>query len=81
MQTTNGIRTNVSDNKVSNVIRQTTYKQVYNFFKKKGYVICSVTPLANSENWFAVLTNKKDFILATLFVQGKEIEGYEAKVM
>ena len=81
MQTTNEIESNMSNTEVSNVIRQTTYKQVYNFFKKKGYVICSVTPLANSENWFAVLTNKKDFILATLFVQGKNIEGYEAKVM
>lgn len=64
-----------------NAVRKTTYLQVVQYIQKKGYTICSVTPLSNSENWFAVLADKKNFILATVFAQGKEIESLEAKVM
>lgn len=81
MQTTNQISTKARNVESGRVVRKTTNSQVYKYFKRKGYVICSVTPLANSQNWFAVLTDKKKFILATLFVQGKEIEGYETIVM
>ena len=66
---------------VSNVLRKTTYRQVYQYIRKKGYTICSVTPLQNSENWFAVLTDKKNFIIATVFAHGKQIAGFEVKFM
>ncbi len=63
------------------VVRKTTYRQVVHYIQKKGYTICSVTPLSTGENWFAVLTDKKNFILATVFAQGKAIEGFEVTVM
>ena len=81
MQTIKEISSGLDKPSFGNVLRQTTYRQVYHYIQKKGYTICSVTPLSNSENWFAVLTDKKNFILATVFAQGKEIEGLEAKVM
>ena len=81
MQTIKEINAEMDRIPVGNVLRQTTYRQVYHYIQKKGYTICSVTPLSNSENWFAVLTDKKNFILATVFAQGKEIAGFEAKIM
>ena len=80
MQAINKISSELNTTAAS-VLRKTTYRQVYQYIQKKGYTVCSVTPLHGSENWFAVLSDKKNFILATIFAQGKEIAGFEAKVM
>lgn len=81
MLTIKEINTEMDRTPVGNALRKTTYRQVHHYIQKKGYTICSVTPLKNSENWFAVLIDKKNFILATVFAQGKEIAGLETKVM
>lgn len=61
--------------------RQVTSNQVYRFFETKGYTVCNVTPISNSTNWFAVLSDKKNFIIATVYTQGKEIERIEKSVL
>ena len=62
-------------------IRSVSERKVYSFFKQRGYTVCNATPFQNSHNWFAVLTKNKEFIIATVFTKGSEIERYEESVI
>ncbi|CAN5383505.1 hypothetical protein BH10BAC1_BH10BAC1_21290 [soil metagenome] len=54
---------------------------VKTFFASKGYKVCNVTPISHSNNWFAILIRNKEFVIATLFTNGIDIERYESSVM
>ncbi len=55
--------------------------KIKTFLASKGYTICNVTPLSCTNNWFAVLIKNKEFVLATVYTNGTDIERYEASVM
>ena len=56
-------------------------RKIKSFFVSKGYSVCNVTPLTHTNNWFAILIKNKEFVLATVFTNGTDIERYEASVM
>ena len=62
-------------------LRSVTERKVYSFFKRKGYTVCNATPFQNSDNWFAVLTKNREFIIATVFTKDNEVERYEESVI
>lgn len=62
-------------------LRYVSERKIYSFFKQKGYTVCNATPFQDSHNWFAVLTKNKEFIIATVFTKGNEIEYYEESVI
>ncbi len=63
------------------LVKEETLRNIYRFFEKRGFIVCSVTRMANSTNWFAVLTNKKDFILSTVFINASKVERVESTIM
>ena len=56
-------------------------RKIKSFFVSKGYSVCNVTPISQTTNWFAILIKNKEFVLATVFTNGTDIERYEASVM
>lgn len=62
-------------------LRYVSERKVYSFFKQRGYTVCNATPFQDSHNWFAILTKNKEFIIATVFTKGIEIERYEESVI
>lgn len=58
-----------------------TSNKVKRFFVDKGYSVCNITPITNSSNFFAILIKNKNFVIATVFTTGKNIDRYDASVM
>ena len=56
-------------------------RKIKSFFVSRGYSVCNVTPISHTSNWFAILIKNKEFVLATVFTNGTDIERYEASVM
>ena|SRR6218665_1864284 len=53
-----------------------TPKQVTHYFLDKGYVVCNITPVKNSNKWLAFLIKNGDYLIATVFTNGETIEGH-----
>lgn len=53
-----------------------TSKQVNHYFENKGYVVCNVTPVKNSNKWLAFLVKNGEYLIATVFTNGETIEGH-----
>ena len=58
-----------------------TSREVKHYFVSKGYTVCNVTPISNSRKWFAILIKNKEYITATVFANGSEIERFEEAIM
>ncbi|MCW3082709.1 MAG: hypothetical protein JWP12_75 [Bacteroidetes bacterium] len=53
-----------------------TPKQVTHYFIDKGYVVCNITPVKNSNKWLAFLIKNGEYLIATVFTNGQTIEGH-----
>jgi hypothetical protein len=53
-----------------------TAKQVNHYFTDKGYVVYNVTPVKNSTKWLAFLVKNGEYLIATVFTNGGQIEGH-----
>lgn len=53
-----------------------TAKQVNHYFTNKGYVVCNITPVKNSNKWLAFLVKNGEYLIATVFTKGEHIEGH-----
>jgi len=53
-----------------------TAKQVNHYFTDKGYVVCNITPVKNSNKWLAFLVKNGEYLIATVFTNGERIEGH-----
>jgi hypothetical protein len=53
-----------------------TAKQVNHYFTDKGYVVCNITPVKNSNKWLAFLVKNGEYLIATVFTSGGRIEGH-----
>lgn len=53
-----------------------TPKQVTHYFINKGYVVCNITPVKNSNKWLAFLIKNGEYLIATVFTNGQTIEGH-----
>jgi hypothetical protein len=53
-----------------------TEKQVDNYLRNKGYVVCNITPVKNSNQWLAFLVKNGQYLTATVSTKGEHIEEY-----
>jgi|GEM_PF-7060685 len=53
-----------------------TARQVSHYFTGKGYVVCNITPVKNSNKWLAFLVKNGEYLIATVFTNGERIEGH-----
>jgi len=58
-----------------------TSSQVRNFFIKKGYTVCNITPVSITNSWFAILSKNKEYVIAKVYTRNNEIEKFEVSVM
>jgi len=56
-------------------------KNIKRFLKSKGYSVCNVKKMTDSNKWMAVITKNKNFIVATISAKGEHIAGYELSVL
>ena len=49
-------------------------RDIKGFLKRKGYNVCEVIRVS-AGGWRAVVTKKKDFIIATVFTKNEKIAG------
>jgi hypothetical protein len=56
---------------------QVTAKEVSHYFTDKGYVVCNITPVKNSNKWLAFLVKNGEYLIATVFTNGQGIEGHK----
>jgi hypothetical protein len=58
-------------------VSKVTAKQVNHYFINKGYVVCNITPVKNSNKWLAFLIKNGEYLIATVFTNGELIEGHQ----
>jgi hypothetical protein len=53
-----------------------TAKKVDHYFTDKGYLVCNITPVKNSNTWLAFLVKNGEFLTATVYTDGERIKGH-----
>ncbi|MCW3104108.1 MAG: hypothetical protein JWO09_2548 [Bacteroidetes bacterium] len=64
------------EEKKKKVKSSVTARQVSHYFTGKGYVVCNITPVKNSNKWLAFLVKNGEYLIATVFTNGERIEGH-----
>jgi hypothetical protein len=54
-----------------------TSKQVSHYFMARGYIVCSLAPIKDTGKWLGFLIKNGEYIIATAFTEGQNIQGHD----
>jgi hypothetical protein len=57
-----------------------TPKEVSRYFMEQGYIVCKITPVKNTNKWLAFLIRNGEYVVATVFTNGKAIQGHQHSI-
>ncbi len=63
------------DNQENNESTITT-RDVTRYFSEKGYIVCTATPVKDSNKWIAFLVKNGEYLIATVFTKDNRIERH-----
>jgi hypothetical protein len=67
-------------NSVKEVQSTVTSREVSRYFMEQGYIVCKLTPVKNTNKWLAFLIRNGEYVVATVFTNGKDIQGHQNSI-